>query len=104
MRPAPLAAAFAVVLSSAGLAALMPDPGLPHYPHAPLRAHVALGPVQVLARPEPDPLHPAPSLAEAARARYGAVDALAAVRPVPLPGAPGGALVGLAIRWVDPPR
>jgi len=99
MRIPALAAALAVAVSSAGVAGLVPSRGVLHYADVPVRPHVALGPVQALARPEADALHPAPSLAEAARARYGRVDAIAGVRAAALPAGEGAVLTGAAIRW-----
>jgi hypothetical protein len=98
MRHASLAAAVAVVLSGAGLGAMTRGGGLPQFPATPARAHVALGEVRVLARPIHEE-EPATPIAEAARARYGRVDALVSVRAEPLPGTEGGLVAGVAIRW-----
>ncbi len=98
MRPAPLAAVLAAAVSSVALAALAPAGGVRQFTDVPARAHRALGPVAALARPGPDGA-PAVSLAEAARARYGDVDALARVRAVALPFADGALVTGVAVRW-----
>ncbi|MBP7242863.1 hypothetical protein [Amaricoccus sp.] len=100
MKRAALVAAVAVLLSGAGLGAMTRSGGIGHFPGTPVRAHVVLGPVLVLAHP----VHPleeaATPVAVAARARYGALDALARVRTEPLPGGAGGGLVSaVAIRW-----
>ena len=96
MRTAPFAAAFVVALCATGLAALTTGGGAAHFPGFPARAHQTLGPVAVLARPGPDA--PVP-LAEAARARYGRIDALARVRTEPLPWSDGALISGIAVRW-----
>jgi len=100
MRTAPLAAALAAALSVLSVAAVA---GLGHwtgpalFAGTPVRPHIALGPVAVLARPDPDV--PATPLAEAARARYGQVDALADVRVEPLPWSDAALISGIALRW-----
>lgn len=104
MRHVALAAACAVILSGAGLGAIARGAvaggsGLPHFPATPARAHVALGPVQVLARPVRPGEEVATPIAEAARARYGRIDGLSRVRVKPLPGGEGGLVAGVAIRW-----
>jgi hypothetical protein len=99
MRRAPLAAAMAVAVSSAAFAAFAPDGGLGHYPAAPARPHVALGPVQTLVRAPAGSEDAATPLAEAARARYGRVDAIAGVRTAPLPFADAALATGTAVRW-----
>lgn len=101
MRHVALAAACAVILSGAGLGALARGAvaGLPLFPATPARAHVALGPVRVLARPVRPGEEVAMPIAEAARARYGRVDGLSRVRVEPLPGGQGGLVAGVAIRW-----
>ncbi len=97
MRIAPLAALVAFALSATVLAALSAGRGVPHFPATPARAHVILGPVQTLAAPGPDT--PATPLADAARARYGRIDALAQVRTAPLPWSDAALVTGVAIRW-----
>jgi hypothetical protein len=99
MRRAPLAAGMAVALSSAAFAALAPDGGPRHYPGAPARPHVTLGPVQTLARAPAGSEDPAIPLAEAARARYGRIDAVAHVRSAPLPFGDAALATGVAVRW-----
>lgn len=99
MRSAALAAAFAVILSGWSVGSLAKSGGrTAHYPATPVRPHVALGSVRVLAVPVRPAEERAVPIAEAARVRYGAVDALANVRLEPLPS--GQALVsGTALRW-----
>jgi hypothetical protein len=95
MRPARYLATLAIALSASGLAALTLDRGTPQFTAIPARAHVALGPIAVLAPGEAE----AVPLATAARARYGRVDGLVAVRHVPLPGSDRGMITATAIRW-----
>ncbi len=97
MRIAPLAALVAAALSATGLAALTVGRGVSHFPATPARAHQAIGPVTVLARPGAD--EPAMPLAEAARDRYGRIDALAQVRAMPLPWSDAALISGIALRW-----
>jgi len=98
MRIAAIAAAVAVAVSASGLTALTTDSGgASLYAGLPTRSHVVLGPVAVLARPGPD--EPALPLADAARGRYGAIDAIGWVRSAPLPSADSALLTGVAIRW-----
>jgi hypothetical protein len=99
MRTAPLAAAMAVAVSAAALAAVLPAGGLPYYPAAPARPHAVLGPVQALVRLPAAAEEPPATLAEAARARYGRVDALRDVRAAPLPFADAALVTGTAVRW-----
>ncbi len=69
----------------------------PLFPDKPLRSHTAIGPIRVLASESFD--GPPISIVDAARDRYGQVDALAHVGREPLPWADGALISGLAIRW-----
>ncbi len=101
MRTALFAAGMAMILSATGLAAftttLARAPDAPRFAHTPVRAHVALGPVRALARPDREAGDP--DLDEAAQARYGRVDALANVRTEPLPWSGAALVTATAIRW-----
>jgi hypothetical protein len=94
------AASVVLALTRADGAPLAPDALPPAYEAVPARPHLALGTVRILAVPEED-AEPV-TLAEAAEALYGRVDALANVRAEPLPYADGALLTALAVRWTDP--
>lgn len=101
MRPVQIAVTLTLiaVLGSSAIAAVTRERGIPQFTAVPVRAHVALGPVAVVAAPVSGSEEGAPSLARAARERYGHVDGLATVRCVPLPGSDRGLITGIAFRW-----
>jgi hypothetical protein len=96
MRIASIAAFLAIALTTSGLAALTADRGAPQYSATPVRSHVTLGEVRLLIKSaETDGV----TLPDAARLRYGKIDALKNVRTVPLPFGDGAMVTGAAIRW-----
>lgn len=97
MRTEALAATLAAVLCATAYAAVTSTSGVHHYPGFPTRGHAILGPVQTLVTTDDD-MAP-PTLADAARARYGQVDGLALVRTAPLPFGDGALYTGAAFRW-----